>query len=599
MTEGARARVEAPAGLTPLEVAQAVVGPHVLLKAEPVGTARTFQDDKVMRQLAKRWERAYRQQLDKLLSRVRGHIEDKIIHGPLGKADGKAPRLSPAEIMELRQLIVDYHLAFIAGTVGPDTLRPGEVQRLIDAGFLPQDLAFTFQPGAQELPPAAMNAIEDAYRYGHVLGRAAVPYSGRQRKMFKRFRNQLTYEQFGRKWAPQIPLTAAETQAVDWARQSAAVHIVGLGNRVADDFSTIAIEADRELRQRYMGTIREAVAENIERRDSWRQIVSEIGNKTGDWSRDFGRIAATEKQKAMQEGQAAAMIKRLGDPEDIRVAKQPNPDACPDCIRLHHTAGPGSPLRIFKMSELVAAGTNVGLRRRDWNATVGPVHPWCGCEIIEVPPGMVFDEENNLVPELITRSDWLEHDLIKAMPKDPPKAGHLTYANAVPEDVLVVRVGDPRMRAEIDKVIAQTPPEIFDKRVGVTLITTETPRVANPLEEHDYAYWTGNEIRIHQTLPPEKIWRVLRHELGHSLNVHLMRKMGGVKNVRAWHDKLWAVSKREGFVSHYATKLPIENAAEVSMMYLYYRPHFMSHFPMQFGFVHREYKDIWEKAEAA
>jgi hypothetical protein len=580
-------RVEAPADMDPLDIAQAVVGPEYLIKAERLkGSSRVWQDDEAMGQLAKRWEKAYKGQLDKILKLIREYIEKNIILGPLGKAGPKKPLVTPAHVRELQQIIQDYHLAFISGTLGPSTLRPGEVQRLIDAGILPQDLAFTFQPGAHELPPAAMQAIEDAYRYGHVLAAA-------QNLDEKRLRQKMSYEQFVEEWAPTTTLTPKETQAIEWAKAAAAVHIVGLGNRVAEDFSLIAIEADQDVRRQYMGVIRETVTEGLEQRKAWRKVASELGHKTGDWTRDFGRIAATEKQTAMQEGYVSALIAREGDPDDIMVAKQPNPDACPDCLRLH--VNRMGQLRIFKLSDLIANGTNVGVKRRDWRAVVGTVHPWCSCETIHVPRGMGFNEDGDLVPIKLTRADLLERDLRKAMPKDPPKAKHLTYGKTVPEDSVVIRVGDPMMRAAIEKVLAVTPREIFHKKVGVTLITTETPRVQNPLEEHDYAYWTGNEIRIMQTLPVERIPRVLPHEIGHSLNVHLIQKLGSIREVRKWHDSLWAISKDEGFVSDYARRLPIENAAEVSMLYLYHRKRLMLRWPRQFAFAHKWYKDIWHR----
>jgi hypothetical protein len=78
-----------------------------------------------------------------------------------------------------------------------------------------------------------------------------------------------------------------------------------------------------------------------------------------------------------------------------------------------------------------------------------------------------------------------------------------------------------------------------------------------------------------------------------------MRTLGGTEAVRGWHDKLWAVSEEEGFVSDYAKKLPIENAAEVSMLYIYNRKRLMAVFPRQFSFVHRAYAPVFRKARRA
>jgi hypothetical protein len=401
----------------------------------------------------------------------------------------------------------------------------------------------------------------------------------------------ITYEQFVSTYAPKVPNGPNEKHAIEWAKHSAATEIKGLGNKVAADFSTIAIEADKDLRRRYEGVIRESVSENIQRQETVQQLASDLGHKTGDWSRDFKRIAATEKHKAMQEGIVTGLVERYGDPDDIRVAKMPNPDACPHCLRLHkHRDGR---LRIFKLSELVENGTNVGRKAANWQATVGPVHPWCGCDLIHVPEGWGFNEDGDMLPETLLRSDWLEWDLRKALRKAEPAAPILSYGESRPDKGVVIRVGDPEVHAEIQMVIDKTPPEIFDKTVGITFVTTDIPRAQNPLEEHDYAYWSGNEIRVSQTLPAERIARVLPHEIGHSLNVYLMHKFGSVEAVKQWHTKLDAVSRSEGYVSDYAKREPIENAAEVTMNYLYHRQRLMLRWPRQFAFVHKTYRNIW------
>jgi hypothetical protein len=583
-------RVEAPADWDLIDVAQAVVGPHVLLKAEVKGSDRTFADHRVLRELSALMKKNYEEQMKKLLARIRAYVEEHIILGPLGKAAPGKPLVTPHELQELRKLIEDFHLAFNAGTVGPDTLSPHDVQRLIDAGILPADLAYTFQPGAGELPPQALRYIDDAYIYGKWLSSATTPAAVSAIE-------QTSYPSFVEK-RKTIRLTEDESHAIEWARHSAANECQGLGNRVADDFSTTAIEADSDLRRRYVGVIREGLEENIQRRETWRKLASDLGHKTGDWARDFQRIASTEKQKAMQEGVATGLVQRHGDPKHILVAKRPNPDACDDCRRLHLTDD-GRP-RVFRLSELVRNGSNRGRKRGDWKPIVGPIHPWCACHLLHVPAGWAFNAKQQLVPESLSRAGYLEEDLRKAVNKDKPDgAKHLTYLKTVPEKGIVVRVGDPLMREEIEKIIAITPPEVFDKKVGVTLVTTDIPRVQNPLDDHDFAYWTGNEIRIMQTLPAQKIPRVLPHEIAHSLNVHLVRKMGSVEAVRKWHRKLFRLAKREGFVSDYAKKLPIECAAEVSMFYLYNRPKLMIRWPRQFAMVHKEYASIFRHGETS
>jgi hypothetical protein len=576
-------RVEAPDHMDRLDIAQAIVGKHVLLKAEQLKySARTFQHYKAMAQSSAAFERAYAKQLDKIIARIVEYAEKKITLQKLDKADGRRGYdsiASPQHMADIRALISDYHLAFIATQVGPGFIAPSEVQRLIDTGILPQDIALTFQPGPGELPEHAAERIADAYNYGISMGRD--PQLRAQAKTL----NLADYNESH----PPPRLSAQEKSARDWASRNAANIIVGLGNRIGDDFSTLAIEADADLRRQYQADIRDELDMNLERRETWRQLASELGHRTGDWARNFKRIAATEKQNAMQEGLAAGLIEREGDPEHVKVAKLPNPDACEDCIRLHLTAGAGSVPKTFYLSQLQENGTNVGRKRNAWKPVVGPVHPWCSCELIHVPDGWGFDEDGNLVPENLLRSDLLEADL--------RKGGHMTYGHIVPERGCAIRISDPVKKLIAEQVIATTPPEVFDKHVGVTLICEDEPRVENALSEHDLAYWTGNEIRVAGKVKAEKLDYVLRHELGHSLNVHLMHKWGGTAKVRAWHAKLYRVSEGEGFVSKYARTHPIENAAELTRLYLYDRKLLVMQFPKAFAMLDAAYRDIWRPRE--
>lgn len=626
----ARVRLVAPASLSDDDLADAATEFAELLKSrkrkQPKGLDNVFARDPAMLEMSKRFAAAYERTIDKIYKEIVKFIGTKIVpglklkksvayatHGFAADVDfpsdelvafasddtgspfdrskfeslQKMALLTPQQLETIQQIISDYHQAFAVGTLGPDVIAADDLQRLIDTGILPQDLMHVFQPAPGESAPEAMNVLDHAYQYGALKGDRTM--RARAQKMdYDAFQEHLekTRDQ----------LSAVERQAMGFARYSAGQHIVGMGDRHAFEVGVAIRDEDAEQRQRYMGTVRRELEDNIDKRQSWRKLASELGHRTQDWSRDLQRVAATEKQAAMQEGAARAMA-RNRDPDDIRVFKRPDPDACKDCIRLHLTAGPGSPPRIFKMSELTANGTNVGKKRADWQATVYPVHPWCACELGELPEGWGFDEEGTMLPlSQLERSDTRLPDSFEQLRKGDPNAGHMTHRDAVPTDALIVRVADPVKRQVIEAIVAQAPPEIFHRDVGVTLITTDIPRAQNPLDEHDFAYWTANEIRISQTLPIERLPRVLRHELGHSLNVHLLRKFGSVAKVYAWHRELWDLSQEEGFVSEYAEKEPIENAAEVTRLYIFDRPRLIAFFPQQYAFVHRDYADIFARS---
>lgn len=591
-----RVHIDAPAGADPLDIAKAVVGPHTLLKAEPTGPARSpFSRWKALSELYSRVEDMYRSQAKRMVRAVVRYIES--IHGKkLAKAEGgpsPVPLLTPEQLEVVAQIIRDHHTGF-AIRIGADTSETqDEIQRLLDDGLL---------------PPEALDIIEDSYHYGQVVG------SLRQFDETKRAKD-FSYDEFKKRIARRpVSVDAHDRAAMDWAKHSVAIHCRGLGNRIADDLSTTIIDADAELRRKYVTEIRDATEANIERHQTWRRLASDLGHKTEDWTRDMMRIAATEKQNAFQEGFSQSLIEREGDPDTVYVAKIPSPSACPDCVRLHLTQGQGSPPRVFLLSELHNNGTNVGKKRSDWKPVVGTVHPWCACELVHVPPGWRFakkppegegwtkvpgksgawrrkdgDDWKHWSPEL---EPELELERSEASFARDLKKAIMRYRN-VPDDELSIRVGDPVLCQEIEKVVARTPRELFTSRTGVTLITTDIARVGSELAMGDLAYWTGNEIRISQTLPPEKLAFVLEHEFGHAPNVFLLHRLGSDQEVRRWHDDLYEVSRGEGYVSHYAKVHPIENSAEVTRLYLYARGYLMGRYPRQFEYVHRDYRDLF------
>lgn len=624
-----KVRIAAPAGMDRLAVAEAVSDELSKARKErdASGLEHTFRRDKPMLQLSRRLTSAYEATLDKMFKELMRFIGTKVVPGAKlsksgdddegmygfvagvdwpddglvafasgddpsespfsalrGRAEKKLSLCTPAQLETIKQIVRDYHSAFAAGMFGHDTLPAGDVQRLMDAGVMPQDLAYIFQPAPGELPPPVERITDLAYQYGAILAKPEQQKAARG----------MTADQFRAHLEKTRPeLNPVERQAMAFARFNAAEHVRGMGDRISLEVGTMVRDADAEQRRRYMGTIQRELEDKIDKRKTWRELASEIGHATGDWSRDMQRVAATENQFAMQEGYARELAQGR-DPAEVRVFKRPSPDACPDCVRLHLTAGQGSAPRVFKLEELMANGTNVGRKRAAWKPTVGPVHPWCACEMNELPAGWGFDEEGTMLPEsMLEKGDRLDRSLT-LIKGEREQAPHMTHRDAVPTDALVVRVADPMIRQVIEAVVAEAPPAIFHKDVGVTLITTDHGRPQNPLEEHDFAYWTANEIRLNQTLPVERIPRVLRHELGHSLNVHLMRKLGGVDAVRAWHDRLWKLSQEEGFVSNYAMREPIENAAEATRMYLFERPRLLLLFPRTFAFLHRDYRDIFE-----
>lgn len=129
------------------------------------------------------------------------------------------------------------------------------------------------------------------------------------------------------------------------------------------------------------------------------KVSEDLSTAGKEWKNDWKRDAATEMWNAKLHGMAKAIINKEGpfanlDGGDTLVAKIPAPDACPDCIE-HYTDG--EPI-IFKLSELMRFGNNIGKKRNNWVPSLSPLHPNCRCELVVIPSGFHF-ENGELIPD--------------------------------------------------------------------------------------------------------------------------------------------------------------------------------------------------------
>lgn len=188
-------------------------------------------------------------------------------------------------------------------------------------------------------------------------------------------------------------LAPAEVDAYYAALDRAGQFARGLGNVVADDVERNAYEtwageemltpADEAQREATLQIVREQVAEGVAMGRDAREVASRIGEETGRWSHDWKRVAETELQGVHNEGRVRDAIAAYG--AEAQVARVTETGACEHCIRLFRDEE-GNP-RVFSVAELIANGTNVSRKKRDWRPTIWPVHPKCRCDTLPVPPG--------------------------------------------------------------------------------------------------------------------------------------------------------------------------------------------------------------------
>ena len=272
------------------------------------------------------------------------------------------------QLAEIRRIIDHYHTMFGVNFLGLDSVDSATLSELYQEGLVDSEV----------------EAIKDAYLYGQLA--AIIGQEKAQKMSYGEFKEYLQKHP--------IPLSAAEQRAVELAQQRAGQYCKGLGNRISNQTGAVLIEADQKLRAKTEANIRDLTAKNIQERNTIQQLKTDLAWKAQDWQRDWGRIAATEKQTAMEQGKADHYRKRHGG--DTWVSKIPAPDACPHCKRLF--LGKDGHPKIFRLSDLEANGTNVGKKVDGWLPVVGTVHPHCRCMLVRVPDGFGYDETGDLVP---------------------------------------------------------------------------------------------------------------------------------------------------------------------------------------------------------
>lgn len=117
-----------------------------------------------------------------------------------------------------------------------------------------------------------------------------------------------------------------------------------------------------------------------------------LKDKVDNWAQRWKLIVGTELTRASQYGAMDAILhnNRGTDPDGIRVAKVgPNDAATCAWCRKFWISESGDP-KIYRLSELMANGTNIGKHRDDWGPTIDVTHPACRHKLIEVRPGWGF-----------------------------------------------------------------------------------------------------------------------------------------------------------------------------------------------------------------
>jgi hypothetical protein len=274
------------------------------------------------------------------------------------------------EIQAILQLINQLHIVFIGQHLGTEILTGEDRKVLANAGI---DLA--------KLP--VKTVVENAFSFGLL----SATLKQRKRSLtFQQFLNFVTSDNF-------VPFSPLELEMINQAKISMYHDIKGLGNRINQDFSRIAIEGNPAQRAHYENILAEETEKVVKNRQSILKLASNIGHKTQDWSRDLDRIADYQLHRIYNQGKVAMMMKSGKPLPEIKVWFRVYDSACKECVEAYLTDGVGSAPKIFSLAEILDNGTNVGRKQKDWLPVISPMHPWCRCEIEIVEENTVWDKK--------------------------------------------------------------------------------------------------------------------------------------------------------------------------------------------------------------
>jgi len=283
-------------------------------------------------------------------------------------------RLTLADRAFLRSLIENHHAALAIQLFGADALSSEEIAAARRAGFLTdEDLAAA----------GVFGTVGAGYEFGAELLRAP-EVAGASPADFAQH-------------APRVhrDLSDWEQRMAAAARERGAQMIVGLGNKTSDSLIPDVISSDNAQALEYRRRIAEATARSIELGETWTQLRGELGDALEEnWTRDLARIAATETQRAVNDGYATALEVDFG--AEALAAVIPQPDACPRCRRWY-LGRDGKP-RVFVLADLPGPEVNFKTKAADQVPCRPPAHPWCHCQLVHVEPGWGFDDDWTMVP---------------------------------------------------------------------------------------------------------------------------------------------------------------------------------------------------------
>ena len=238
------------------------------------------------------------------------------------------------------------------------------------------------------LPKEITDLITDSYKYGKLGVLKGKDLSKMSTSEVEKLLKKLT-------------LTKNQQKSIEYLQVKTQQSIDTLQAKILANVMNTVVQDQLNMYQTVKKVIPEAMADPIERTERYK-VIQKLREQSGDWERDWHRVAMTEMWDAKVMGEANAIIDNESPlskkGKDTMVFKRPAPNACAQCVK-HYLEPDGVTPKLFKLSDLMANGTNYGKKTADWKPTVGVLHPNCMCPLSVMPDGYHFDAMGQLEPD--------------------------------------------------------------------------------------------------------------------------------------------------------------------------------------------------------
>lgn len=270
--------------------------------------------------------------------------------------------LTPKQIKEIKDIISKHTNILMQLIIGDAQVSPDLAKKL-------------------NLPKSLVSLIDTSYKYGKLRVLKGDISSLSSHELTDMIQN--------------LKVSTRQQKSIDYLKAKSQLAIDTLSAKITANVVNLVLQDHITMYDSIQRVIPDAIRAGTDRY----KVVQQLREMTGDWERDWHRVAHTEMWDAGIQGEANAIIDNESPlsqkGKDTIVFKRPAPNACNKCKQLYLEPDGITP-RLFKLSEMQALGTNYGLKQADWKPVLGTMHPNCMCTLSVMPDGYHFDKLGQL-----------------------------------------------------------------------------------------------------------------------------------------------------------------------------------------------------------